>query len=277
MEIPLWYNYSAMDNKKKILIIEDEGILGGLILEKLNEDGYAAFLEVDGEAGLRKMREIVPDMVLLDIVMPKKDGYEVLEEMQKDTALSKIPVIVISNSGQPLEVQRILELGVKDYIVKAEFSPNEVLEKVHKFLHTSEPKDGGNAGNKKSSEVKILIVEDDPFLSSIAATHLQEEGYQVSAVNDGERALAQLKTDVPDLILLDIVMPGVSGFDVLKAIKADERWKNISVIMFSNLGQEHEIEDSKKLGADYFLIKANFTPREVIEKIQELLKKKGRI
>ncbi|OGG91018.1 hypothetical protein A3H16_02190 [Candidatus Kaiserbacteria bacterium RIFCSPLOWO2_12_FULL_53_8] len=125
--------------------------------------------------------------------------------------------------------------------------------------------------------MKILIVEDDPFLSSIAFVRLEQEGYKVSVATDGEKALALLKKEIPDLILLDIVMPGVSGFDVLKAVKADERYKDISVIMFSNLGQEHEIEDSKKWGADDFLVKAKFTPREVLEKIRWLLEKKGRI
>lgn len=266
-----------MDTKKKILIVEDEQILGGLLLQKFNEEGYAASWERDGEAGLRAMREVAPDMVLLDIVMPKKDGYEVLEAMQKDDALASIPVMVISNSGQPIEIKRIMELGVKEYIVKAQFSPVEVLAKMRKYLDTAAPAEKTQAVKRKSSDVRILIVEDDPFLSSIAAVRLEQEGYKVSVATDGERALSLLEKEIPDLVLLDIVMPGINGWDVLKAIKANERCKNVSVIMFSNLGQEHEIEDGKKLGADDFLVKAKFTPREVLEKIQGLLQKKGRI
>jgi DNA-binding response OmpR family regulator len=266
-----------MERKKKILILEDESVLGELLLEKLTAEGYLTKWEVDGEAGLRTMRETMPDLVLLDIIMPKKDGYEVLEEMQKDSILKNIPVIVISNSGQPVEIKRILELGAKEYIVKAQFSPAEVLDKVRTYLDTAELSKEAKEGKEESPQASILIVEDDPFLSSIIATYLEQEGYKVSVSTDGERSLALLEKEIPDLILLDIVMPGVSGFDVLKALKADERYKNISVIMFSNLGQEHEVEESKTLGADYFLIKANFTPQEVLLKIKELLKKKGRI
>lgn len=268
---------NANNSKKKILIIEDETILGELLLQKLNEEGYETLWEVDGEAGLRKMYEIIPDMVLLDIVMPKKDGYEVLEAMRQDDALKQVSVIVISNSGQPLEIKRIVELGVRDYIVKAQFSPAEVLAKVRKYLDSAAPVEKAPSAQQESSGVKILIVEDDPFLSSIASVRLKQEGYNVSVATDGAQALSLIEKEIPDLVLLDIVMPGINGFDVLKAIKADERYTKVSVIMFSNLGQEHEIEDSKKLGADDFLVKAKFTPREVLQKIRELLKKKGRI
>ncbi len=259
--------------KKKILIIEDEHILGELLVEKLQEAGHEVSLVPDGEVGMRAMRAQTPDMVLLDIVMPNKDGYEVLTEMRADSVLQQVPVIVISNSGQPVEVQRIFDLGAKDYIVKAEFSPAEVLEKVEKYLGVTH--DVVVQGKKDLSGVQILIVEDDPFLSSITATRLEREGYTVSVVTDGEQALATLEKEIPHLVLLDIVMPGISGFEVLKKIRADARFKDVAVVMFSNLGQEHEIEESKALGADDFLIKAKFAPREVLEKIQTLLTKKG--
>lgn len=257
--------------KKKILIIEDEQILGELLVEKLQEAGHEVSLVPDGEMGMRAMRAQTPDMVLLDMVMPNKDGYEVLTEMHTDPVLQQVPVIVISNSGQPVEVQRILDLGAKDHIVKAEFSPAEVLEKVEKYLGATHEVEG----KKNFSNVKILIVEDDLFLSSITATRLEREGYTVSVVTDGEQALAALEKETPHLILLDIVMPGMSGFDVLKKVRAEARFKDVAIVMFTNLGQEHEVEESKALGADDFLIKAKFTPREVLEKIQTLLTKKG--
>src|SRR3989304_2462687 len=89
---------------------------------------------------------------------------------------------------------------------------------------------------------KILIVEDDQFLSSIAAGRLEKEGYKITVVGDGAQALKRLEEEIPDLMLLDVIMPGMSGFEVLKTIKSNERYRNVSVIIFSNLGQEHEIE-----------------------------------
>jgi len=118
----------------KILIIEDEKILSDLLEKKLKDEGYETSLAEDGEEGIKKVKEEKPDLILLDIVMPKKGGFEVLEEMRKFPETKDIPVIIISNSGQPVEISRALELGVKDYLVKTQFDPEEVITKVRKQM-----------------------------------------------------------------------------------------------------------------------------------------------
>jgi CheY-like chemotaxis protein len=119
---------------KKILLIEDEELLISLLQRKLSEAGYDVSLSRNGEDGLKVMREINPDIVLLDIIMPVKGGFEVLEEMAKDDNLKKIPVVIISNSGQPVELDRAKKLGAKDWLIKTEFDPMEVLDKVVKQI-----------------------------------------------------------------------------------------------------------------------------------------------
>jgi len=119
---------------KKILIVEDEEILTSLLGKKLTNEGYEVSIAKDGEEGLKVIQEIKPDLILLDIVMPKMGGFEVMAEMAKDEKLKKIPVIVISNSGQPVEIDRAQELGAKDWLVKAEFDPQEVIDKVVKQI-----------------------------------------------------------------------------------------------------------------------------------------------
>ena len=121
---------------KKILLVEDEEIIVDLLKKKLEKEGYEVLVAKDGEEGLKKMRELKPrpDLILLDIVMPKMGGFEVMEEMQKDKELKEIPVIVISNSGQPVELDRARALGAKDWLIKTQFDPTEVLEKVIKQI-----------------------------------------------------------------------------------------------------------------------------------------------
>ena len=125
---------------KKILIVEDEEILLDLLQKKLTKEGYEISVARDGEEGLKIMREMEPkpDLILLDIVMPKMGGFEVMEEMVKEPELKKIPVIIISNSGQPVELDRAQKLGAKDWLIKTEFDPEEVIEKVKKQLPTPE-------------------------------------------------------------------------------------------------------------------------------------------
>lgn len=120
--------------KKKILIIEDEEILANLLKNKLQEKGYEVILAEDGEKGLARIKKGGLDLIVLDIVMPKMGGFEVLEEMQKDEELKKNSVIIISNSGQPVEISRAIDLGVKDYLIKTQFDPKEVIEKVIKQI-----------------------------------------------------------------------------------------------------------------------------------------------
>jgi DNA-binding response OmpR family regulator len=119
---------------KKILIIEDEEIILGLLQRKLTAEGYEVSVTRDGDEGLRAMKEVTPDLILLDIIMPKIGGFEVMEEMNKDKELKKIPVIVISNSGQPVELDRAQKLGAKDWLIKTEFDPQEVIDKVIKQI-----------------------------------------------------------------------------------------------------------------------------------------------
>ena len=119
---------------KKILIIEDEITLLEAIERKLKIEGFQTITAMDGKEGMRKIETEKPDLILLDIMMPVMDGFEVLEEMKRKEYLPKIPVIIISNSGQPVEIDKIKKLGAKDWLIKTNFNPQEVIEKVKKQI-----------------------------------------------------------------------------------------------------------------------------------------------
>jgi len=118
---------------------------------------------------------------------------------------------------------------------------------------------------------KILLIEDDSFLADIYSLKLREAGFDVSVAVDGEEGLAKIKDEKPDLVLLDIVLPKIDGWQILKKIRSDEDLKTIKVILLSNINQRYDVEKGIKLGADKYLIKAFFTPEEVIEEIKKLL------
>jgi len=119
---------------------------------------------------------------------------------------------------------------------------------------------------------KILIVEDDKFLRELISQKLLKEGYDISEAVDGVKAIEVLKNEKPDLILLDLILPGIDGFEVLTKIKADANISSIPVVVLSNLGQKEDIERGLKLGANDYLIKAHFTPGEIIEKVKGIIK-----
>lgn len=121
------------------------------------------------------------------------------------------------------------------------------------------------------SKTTILIAEDDGLLREMYTLKLKNEGYDVVAVENGEECLAALAKQKPALVLLDVIMPKRDGFSVLEAMKQDADLKDLPVVLLTNLGQEHDIERGKKLGANDYLVKANLTPGQVVEKVKQIL------
>ncbi len=122
-----------------------------------------------------------------------------------------------------------------------------------------------------SKNIKILLIEDDPFLLSMYSTKFTMEKFQVVSAEDGEKGLKTAKEVNPSIILLDILMPKMNGFEVLEELKKDKSTASIPVILLTNLNQKDEIERGMSMGADDYLIKAHFMPSEVVEKIKKVL------
>ncbi len=272
--------------KTKILIIEDERPLADLLGSKIKKEGYEVENAYDGEEGYKKIKSFKPDLILLDIIMPKMDGYEVMEKMNEEK--KNIPVIIISNSGQPVEIEKTRKLGAVDHLIKTQFSPTDVLEKVNEYL--------GNGGKKKKKKEKketmeakkedgvkslginILLVEDEAFLRKMASKQLTKEGFSVYEAKDGEEGINIFEEKSPDIVLLDIILPTIDGFQVLEKIKKHKSKKKAAtpVIMLSNLGQDSDIKKAEDMGADDFMVKANFTSKEIAEKIKKYFKDKDK-
>jgi DNA-binding response OmpR family regulator len=119
---------------KKILIVEDDKFLRELIVKKLSNERYDVVEAVDGEQGLQKIKETKPDLVLLDLILPGIDGFEVLAQKKEDPFIASVPVIVLSNLGQKEDVDKGLSLGATDYLIKAHFTPGEIIEKVRNII-----------------------------------------------------------------------------------------------------------------------------------------------
>lgn len=283
--------------KKKILVVEDDSVLRDVLVEKLTKTGYEAAGAEDGEVAMETMKKMTPDLVLLDILMPKKDGMQVMEEMSNDAVLKTVPIIVVSNSGQPVEIERAKKLGARDFLIKAVFEPNEVLEKVNAILgkgivgggeptvtiiqsseQASQPQNtvagqAANVGNEARSSIKVMVVEDDKFLRELLVRKLYSEGFTVESAIDAGGAFEILNKFTPNIILLDLILPGIDGFEILSRIKKNNALAGVPVIILSNLGQKEDIDRAMSLGATGFMVKANFTLDEIVNKVRKILGK----
>lgn len=124
-------------------------------------------------------------------------------------------------------------------------------------------------------KTKILVVEDEKMLAEMYATKFSMEGFEVEKAYDGGDGLAKARAVKPDVILLDIIMPRIDGFAVLKELRHDPRFKDTPIILLTNLGQDDDIKKGKELGADDYFVKSNHTPADVVNKIQAVLAKRG--
>lgn len=288
-----------MDQKKRIIIVEDDAVLRDVLAEKLEKNGYIVDKAQDGIVAMEKIRIARPDCILLDILMPRMGGIEVLEQLHADVSFSSIPVIIISNSGQPVEIKRAQELGAREFLIKAVFDPNEVLEKVERVIAgedavtrvvggVSEQKTGTSTAEPPvvgtpvvatpditqidaSGKIFILVIEDDKFLRELLVRKLSGEGFDVRNAIDAQAAFTILAERKPNIILLDLILPGVDGFEILTRIKADSKISDVPVIILSNLGQKEDLEKAMKLGAKDFMVKANFTLDEIVTKVRGIL------
>jgi len=124
-------------------------------------------------------------------------------------------------------------------------------------------------GNK--SGAKILIAEDDKFLSKVLSDKFSRKNYNVIVASDGIEAVNKIKSEIPDIVLLDLIMPNKNGFEILEEVKTDAKYKEIPVIILSNLGQKKDVERGKKLGVVDYLVKSNTPINDIVKKVEEIL------
>ena len=285
---------------KTIVLVEDDQLNAGLIIKKLESVGATVFHSTDGESGLSTIHERKPDLVILDIDTPVLNGYEVLETMKKRGLIHVSPVIMISNSGQGIEKERVIQLGASESFTKVNASMAEMLEKIKSIILTNQNsagspnqdstvvteksngevpiEDKSDEGENKNKTmdiepVRVLVVEDDVMLRDILATKFSNASMSAKFSSDGNGVADTIKDYRPDVVLLDLMLPGVSGTEVLRAIKSDEETKDVPVIVFSNKSEEDNKKEILDLGASSFHMKASTDLSDLINEIITLKEK----
>ena len=123
----------------------------------------------------------------------------------------------------------------------------------------------------KNTNSKILVVDDNQFYLQIIESELEKNGHTVFTASNGEEAINIARKEIPDLILIDLILPKVDGFEVIKNLTSDATFKDSKIVVFSQLSQQEDIDKVKKLGADAYMIKKDFSVKELVDKIESLL------
>lgn len=232
-----------------ILVVDDDSMNRSLLAINLKEEGHVVHVAEDGEQALEMLHSTSFDVVLLDLLMPKVDGFQVLEQMKADSALQHIPVIVISAEDAMENIARCLEMGATDYLPKP-FDPLLLRTRVQTSLTMKRLYD-----RQQSYTGRMLVVEDDPFNRALLTTSLAEKGYTVEIAEGGRQALEMLHVRMYDVVFLDLLMPDMDGFEVLQRMKAKSKLQHIPVIIVSAEDDRESIVRCIEMGATDHLTK----------------------
>lgn len=127
----------SQTNMAKVLIVEDDKYLASAYRVKLTKAGFDIKIAMDGEEAIEVVNSFLPDLIILDLLMPKKDGFATLEELRKDSKWKKIPIIIASNLGQKEDIERGMKLGATDFIIKSELNLNDLVSRIQKLVHAT--------------------------------------------------------------------------------------------------------------------------------------------
>ena len=261
----------ATQPKEKILIIESDTAFGNEVSDFLAKNGYRVILANEGAQGFQAMIDNLPNIIILDAAVTGMESYEVLEKKQAEPMLAKIPTILVSTQVAPINMRRVPQGSVSEYVIALHVEPKDILEKVNKYLG-NDIKPAEQMPVPDVAKKKLLWVEDDRLIGTILSKKLLSSGFDLIHAKNGDEALAALKAGVPDVIALDLVLPNMSGFDILQEAKKDPRTANVPVIILSNLSKQSDIERAKLLGAQKFLVKAAVSLDQIVEEVRGLLK-----
>ncbi|MDP6852361.1 MAG: response regulator [Candidatus Marinimicrobia bacterium] len=243
------------EGQGRILVIDDDKVFLDLVNRKLTKDGYSVYTANNGEKGLLKAKKLIPDIIILDIIMPDIDGWTVYQNLKRIPLLSKIPVIIVTIGDYEKMAK---DFGVVDFLAK----PIN-WKMLNKLL-------GKYKVHGKSKH--ILVVDDDSTTRIILKKMLLKDGWEVDEASNGEEAFEKVQINKPELILLDLLMPVMDGFEFLKLMKANEKYDNVPVIVITSKDLTADDYSFLTANVDKVIQKGDYTRKQIVDKIDSAIK-----
>jgi len=267
------------------MIVEDDPMLIEIYEKKLSGAGFEVKIVTAGTAAKDEALAWRPDLILLDVVLPDMDGFEILEVIKREPDIKDIPIYVFSNLSAKEDIERATGLGATGLLTKSSFTPSQLAEEVKKILgheasqslQSLPPVSSSEAvpeTKKESNGQKVLIIEDEDIFIEMFGDKLKQEGFEVVSAKNGRWGLKEAEKGGFSCILLDMMMPAMNGYEAIQELRVSENTKNVPIIILSNSALDSEVKKALELGADAYHIKTQVTPGEVAEEVKELIKAK---
>jgi len=265
-------------NMPSIIITEDDPMISEIYQKKFTDSGFRVFPAYSGEQALNIAKKEEVDIILLDLIMPKMSGFEVIENLRGGGYDSKIKIIVFSNLSSVEDQEKASKLGADGFIAKSEFTPSDLVKEIERLLgQQNEQEKNNNRQNSKQkiisdSAKKILMVEDEEIFIEMFGKKLKQEGYAVSFARNGAWGVKDALKDNFDLFIIDMVMPAMNGEEIIAKLKMEDKTKNIPIIVLSASVEDETVKRVEEMGISAFFVKTQVTPSELAKKAEDLLK-----
>ena len=240
-----------------MLVIDDQADMFHILEQTLGDAGYQVVGALSGEDGIEKARSLKPFAITLDIMMPQKDGWQVLHELKQHAETKDIPVIILTIVDDKAMGFR---LGAADYLMKP-LHEGSVLRALEKLTKSN----GGVAPRR------LLVVDDDPKVVDLVRQTLDEKKFSIASADDGRTALAQIETDPPDAILLDLIMPHMDGFQFIETIQKSAKFRDIPIIVLTARSLSKDEERDLKQSVAKIVQKQGLGSDKLAREIQKIL------
>ena len=256
---------------KTVLLIEDDESISKLLRTVLGIGGYRVLVARDAASGIDRARGDKPDCVIMDTKLPGMDGISAIRLLKSDSELKSVPVVALTGYVWKVDETKAMEAGCDGYLTKP-IDPQGLLEYIDRFLHKLKKGAGTEAIELfPGRKARILVVDDDPSMNRMLDTVLQQEGYERIIAGGAEEALEKAVSTSPDLILLDVLMPGMDGFEVTRRLKNNLRTMHTPIILLTALEELESKIRGLEAGADEFLTKP-FNMAELLVRIKSMLR-----
>ena len=265
----------------KILIVEDDPMISEIYQKKFGDSGYEILVADSGEKAVELDRVEKIDVMLLDLIMPKMGGYEVIENVRKSQCNPDMKIFVFSNLSQKEDQDKAMNLGADGFIIKSNYTPSDLVKEISrrikqdKEVQRNEALQNGSgeyAGKKEANgQKKILLIEDEEIFLEMFGGKLKKDGFLVETANNGAWGLKEALSKDFDLFIIDMMMPAMTGDEIIEKLKMEEKTKNIPIIVLS-ASVENQIEKKvREMGVNEFFVKTQIIPSELSLKVEEIL------
>jgi DNA-binding response OmpR family regulator len=238
-----------------VLVIDDSSTFRAAMKSALESARYYVVTSANGEEGLRKAATLRPTLIVVDGMMPGIDGATVIRRIRSDAALRHTPCLLLTASEDRSNEVKALDSGADAYVRK-ESDMTVILARIAAVLRSAKSHGIAGATTSLLGPKKLLAVDDSPTYLNELSTHLHEEGYDVVMIRSGEEALELLAVQPVDCILLDLLMPGLSGQETCKRIKSSAAWRDIPLILLTSLDENEAMIAGINAGADDYITKS---------------------